>query len=403
MLRRLSVTITVTLFCLVAPSLTLAETRQPTPRDQFAPNPLEINVPDPLLPQKPDNQPLTSQEKQQLEIALAELTAQAAAKLQTGDKPGAFEIWNRELRLRRALGSQAEVEALSRVGAIAWSQNERQEVQYITQRLQTIQKQTQLQTPPDIELLRSLGQAFQQVRSPKNSLDVYNQVLIAVREKQDVTAEVETLKTIAEVHLGWLDYTNAAATYEELLRIASSKSDRLSEVRYLQQLAYIYDQSKQTQSALTTKTKLAELYQSQNNPENLLQFSALQLSIGEDYEALLQTDAAFKAYQQAYQTAWGLQQYARAGDALRKLIPLYRRSGQIDNALTATQTLIDIEQKFANNFYGLMKAYDELGQIYQERKNYPQAREAFQKGLEVAQQLRYQEAYFTKKLQEVNQ
>jgi tetratricopeptide (TPR) repeat protein len=407
MLRRLNITITAIVFWLLgwlaASSLTLAESRQPKPPDKFAPNPLEINVPDPLLPQKPDNQPLSAEEKQKLEIALSELNAQAAARLQAGDKLGAFEIWNRELRLRRALGAVAEVQALSRVGAIAWSQNERPQVQYITQRLQTIQKQAQVQTPPDLELLRSLGQAFGQVRSPKNALDAYNQLLIAVRENKDATAEVETLTSIAEVHLGWLDYPSAAATYEELLRIATTKGDRVGEVTYLQQLVSIYDQSNQAQQGLTAKTKLAEVYQKQNNPENLLQLPALQLSMGEDYEALGQTDAAFKVYEQAYQSAWSLQQYARSGDALRKLIALYRREGQIDNAIKATQTLIGIEEKFANNFYGLMKAYDQLGQIYQERKDYRQAREAFQKGLEVAQQLRYQEAYFTKKLEEVNQ
>ena len=59
--------------------------------------------------------------------------------MQAGDTEQAFKIWNRELRLRRYLGMLSEIQALERVGGIAYTKNNRQQIGYITQRLQTIQ------------------------------------------------------------------------------------------------------------------------------------------------------------------------------------------------------------------------------------------------------------------------
>lgn len=405
MLRRLSVTITATAtLCLLCSSPTLAASKKPTQPDKFPPNPLEITAPDPLLPRSPkDKQPLTPQERQNLEPALDELNQQAAATLQAGDKITAFDIWNRELRLRRYLGSLAEVQALSRVGEIAWRENERQEVQYITQRLQAIQKETKSQNTADLQLLQALGQAYQQVRSPKEALPVYDQILAAVRQRGDSAAEVNTLKTIGELHLGWFDYASAATTYEQLLTLADSRGDRLNKIAYLQQLAYIYKQTKQPEQALKIRNKLAEVYQQENN---LIQLSALKQAIASDYESLARENPsllqeAFKNYQEAYTTAWQLEQYVHAGEALQKLIALYRSQGQVEEALQASQILLQAEERSAN-FYGLMNAYDQIGQIHLQRKDYPQARTAFQKGLEIAQQLNYDEGYFTQQIQKLS-
>ena len=110
---------------------------------------------------------------------------------------------------------------------------------------------------------------------------------------------------------------------------------------------------------------------------------------------------AFKNYQQAYTSAWQLEQYVRASEALQKLIALYRSQGQTEDALQTTQILVQAEEQ-AHNFYGLMNAYDQIGQIQLQRKNNPQALEAFRKGLEFAQQLRYNEAYFTQQIQKAS-
>ncbi len=326
------------------------------------------------------------------------MNQQAAAKLAAGDRVGAFDTWNRELRLRRVLGFLEEVAALSRVGAIAWRENQRAEVQVITRRLQEVQQQTKAE-PTAIQLLQSLGTAFEQVRSPKSAVEVYTQILAAARQRQDQAAEEATLKTIAELHLSWFEYELSATTYQELLRLARARSNRLNEITYLQELAYIYRQANQHQKAVEVRQQLAELYL---NEEQFTQVPALRLAIATDYESLGQLQQAFQNYQEAYASAWSLQQYARAGSALRNLIALYRSQKQIDDALKTSQILLEADQRAAN-IYGMMNTYDQIGQIYLEGGKYSEALAAFQSGLELATQLKYQEPYFTQQIEQLNQ
>ena len=390
-LLHLSVVTAVCWFCLSYMAVAKSVKAKP---DRFPVNPLEITTPDPLLPQS--SQPLSPQESQALTVALDSLDAEAAAKLKAGDKVGGFEIWNRELRLRRALGPLAEVEALGRVGAIAWSQNQKTEVRIITERLRAIQLQTSKSQQVDFQLLQALALAYQQVRSLQPAIDLYQQILTVQRQQQPAAVET-TLQTLAELNLSWFDYPSAAANYEELLRLARAEGDRVSEATYLQQLAYIYDQAKQPQQAVKVKQQLLELDQ-----KDFTQVPALQMAIASDYEVLGQSEQAFQNYQAAYKSAWALQQYYRAGDALRKLIELYRSRRQISAALEASQILLDTDQ-LADNAYGMMNTYDQIGQIQTEAGNYSEALAAFQKGLEIAKQLQYQEKYFAQQIEQVNQ
>ncbi|MBE9192145.1 tetratricopeptide repeat protein [Gloeocapsopsis crepidinum LEGE 06123] len=376
-------------------SIALAQRQESS--SNASPNPLEITTPDPLLPRP--NQPLSPQERQSLATALDQLNIQAQAQLAAGNSIGAFEIWNRELRLRRALGALAEVQALGRVGAIAWSENETTQVQIITRRLQAIQQQAQSQPTVDLTLLRSLGYAYQQVRSPQQAIEVYKQILALERQAQNTVAADNTLRTIAELHLSWFDYSQAAKSYEELRNLANTRGNRVSEVTYLQQLAYIYDRARQYQQAITVKQRLADLYL---NEAQFTQVPALRLAIASDYQALGQTQQAFENYQEAYASAWSLRQYARAGDALRRLIVLYRSQGQFAEALQTSQILLEADNKAAN-FYGLMNTYDQIGQIHLQNGDENAALTAFEQGLAIAQQLQYQQPYFTQQIQQIQQ
>ena len=179
--------------------------------------------------------------------------------------------------------------------------------------------------------------------------------------------------------------------------MARTQGDRLGEATYLQQLAYIYDQAKQPQQAVKVKQQLLEISQ-----KDVTQVPALQMAIASDYEALGQSEQAFQNYQAAYKSAWALQQYYRAGDALRKLIELYRSRQQRQAALDTSQILLDADQ-LADNVYGIMNTYDQIGQIQLEGCNYSAALAAFQKGLEIAKQLQYQEKYFAQQIEQVNQ
>ncbi|WP_413172073.1 tetratricopeptide repeat protein [Anabaena azotica] len=400
MLRRFSVIVATFIFWHLCSFVTLAEGKKPEEMDKFPPGPLEMTTPDPLVRGSVDKQPLTLEELQKLETSLDELNQEATTTLQAGDKLSAFEIWNRELRLRRFLGSLAEVQALSRVGAIAWNENERQQVKYITQRLQVIEKQMLKQTSTDLELWRSLGEAYQNIRVPKLAVGAYQQILTLFRQQNNTTSELETLNKIGELHLSWFDYSQAATTYQELLNFAISQGDRPNEIKYLQQLVYIFEKAKQHQQAINVLSKLAAIYTSD---DNLTQIPALKIAIAENYQSLAQENPnflqeAFNKYQEAYVTAWQSQQYVTASEALQKLIKLYSSQNQIDEALQTSQILLETET-LATNFYGLMQAYDQIGQLYLEKKEDAKALTAFQQGLKIAQQLKYQETYFAQKIE----
>ena len=93
-------------------SNTLAKEKKIEDLDKFPPSPLEITITDPILPNIPDKRELTLTELQKLKTDLDGLNQEAQVTLQGEDKKKAFEIWNRELRLRRFLGTLSEVEAL---------------------------------------------------------------------------------------------------------------------------------------------------------------------------------------------------------------------------------------------------------------------------------------------------
>ncbi|MBV9389427.1 MAG: tetratricopeptide repeat protein [Chroococcidiopsidaceae cyanobacterium CP_BM_ER_R8_30] len=386
-------------FLLCCSSAALAQSGQ-AKSEPLPLNPLERRTPDILLPNSKTNQPLTPAERQKLEAGLDNLDAFAQARLEAGDTIAAFDFWNRELRLRQALGPMAEVQALSRVGAIAWSHNQTHEVQIITQRLKVIQQQASVQLVDNPELWQELGQAYQQLRDPQQALQVYQRILdIERRQKEDVATQSETLKTIAQLHLEWFEYPQAAAVYEELLKIARTQGDHVSEESALQQLAYIYGQANQPQKALAVKQQLAEFYL---NEKDITQLPRLKLGIASNYASLGQVEAAFKNYREAYASAWSLQQYYLAAEALQKLIALYRSNGQTNAALETSQILLEADSR-SGDYYGMMNAYDQIGQIYVKIGDYPKAKAAFQNGLKFAQQLQYQENYFTQQIEQVSQ
>jgi len=404
---------------LCAGSIASAQTNPPG-LDQFSPNPLEITTPDPLTPA---SESLSSTQRDELTAALEELNLEAVAKLQAGDGAGAFEIWFRELRLRRYLGPAAEIAALSRVGSVAWSNSKNLELQLITKRLQAIQKQVKSQVPVNTELLPALAAAFQQVRAKGPTVEVYQEILENARQNQDILAEGQILKTIALIHINWLSYDKAALVYEELATLIQENRALFAansgvpnsavvagngappqpvtpptEVDTLRQLAYVYQQSKQPLKAIAAREKLTSVYLNLQNPSAI---PALKFAIASDYQTIGQINLAAQYYQETYNLAVPIQQYAQASEALEKLALLYRSQKQWEPTLRIYQMQLLLEER-AYNFYGLMNAYDNIGQVYQEMTAYDKALEAYQKGLEVAKRLGHRQEYFAKKVQKVN-
>ncbi|MEG4092777.1 tetratricopeptide repeat protein [Microcoleus sp. Pol12A6] len=404
---------------LCAGSIASAQTNPPG-LDQFSPNPLEITTPDPLAPA---NESLSSTQRDELTAALEQLNLEAAAKLEAGDGAGAFEIWFRELRLRRYLGPAAEIAALSRVGNVAWSNGKNLELQLITKRLQAIQKEVKSQVPLNTELLPAFAAAFQQVRAKGPTVEVYQEILENARQNEDILAQGQILKAIALIHVNWLSYDKAASVYEELATLIQENRALFAansavpnsavvagngappqpvtpptEVDTLRQLAYVYQQSKQPLKAIAAREKLASVYLNLQNPSAI---PPLKIAIASDYQTIGQINLAAQYYQEAYNLAVPIQQYAQASEALDKLALLYRAQKQWEQTLRIYQMQLLLEER-AYNFYGLMNTYDNIGQVYQEMKAYDKALESYQKGLDVAKKLGHRQEYFAKKIQKVN-
>ena len=397
---------------------------KPNP-DEFPPNPLEITVPDPLLPQAASQRPLSELERKQLALTLDGLNNQAAEKLKQRDRVGAFAIWYRELRLRRSLGVLEEVTALGRVGAIAWKESLTTEVRWITKRLDAILAQSQLPSATTststsdailinsaatgnaalssgdranrIAVLEALGLAYQQVRLPQPAVSIYQQILTDAKQRRDEKKVDETLITLGKLHLNWFDYPNAAAAYQELATRAKARSDRPNEIIYLTQLAYVYEQAKQPEQAIAAQQKLVALYEKLPDPSLI---PALKIKIADNYRLLARPDQAEQNYQSAYQLAQPTLQLAYASEALQKLGALYRANDRLDAALKVFDYLVSLEQQ-SYNLYGMMNAYDQIGQIQLARKQEQQALIAFRQGLGLAKQLKYRQDYFTAQIQKI--
>jgi tetratricopeptide (TPR) repeat protein len=382
-------------FCLLIVSVSGDFAIAQTQRFRFG-NPLEVNVPDPLLPQ--GDLPLSPSDKDRLQKATDDLNNQATNLLQEDKEEEAFDLWYRELRLRRQLGQLEEVPALGRVGEIAWQKNRKTDLQIISNRLKAIEQEASTKQKLESDLLQVLGKAYQQLRELDLALAIYQKLLVNVRQNKNIEAQKETLKIIGQLNLSRFDYANAAQVYEELLAIAKTEEDTLNQGIYLNQLAEIYQESSQPANGLKVKLQLAETYDKQSKNRELAE---LKLSIANDYQLLDRPEPASENYREAFQLAWSLQDFALASQALNKLGYLYQQYQQIDAALQIYQQLIKVEQK-AYNFYGLMNTYDRLGQIYLEQNNYALALNSFRKGLEIAKSLNYQEDYFLAKIAQVD-
>ena len=364
------------------------------------PNPSLLDLPAQPHPNIPlIDRPLTPLERRQLGESLDAMNSQAQALLNQGKETEAFNIWYEELRLRRYLGLLSETEALGRVGAVAWNRTRTEDVRIITQRLREIQQQAEIENTLQGELLNALTTSYEQLHSLDDILSMYKKLLETARATGDLTTQESLLSKIGQVYLSRFDYSQAAPIYEELLKMAQGRGDSLQEGIYLQKLAQIYSEALQPQNAVRIKESLVDNYL---KTQKVKAIPDLKILIGIDYEALKELEKASQNYQEAYSLAWALQQYGISGEALKKLGELYQKNQQEDYALQIFQELIKVEQK-GYNYYGLMNTYDKIGDIYRNKKNYSEAISAFQKGLELARSIGYQENYFINKINQTNQ
>ena len=361
------------------------------------PDPLDLKQypPDPLIPSQI---PFTPLQRRKLIEALDKLNSEAQAQADAGNLEAAFEIWYRELRGRQSLETLGEIDALGRVGGIAWEKNRKEELAVIHHRLDVIQKAQNGNLTP--EILTAFSKAYKQMRSLDDSIQIYQQIRNTARKKNNIKAEKRASNILGELYLAKFDYINAAETYELLLAQAQTEQNSYDEGIYLEKLAEIYTKSSLPENAVKIKERLVNHYFTDQKIELI---SDLKVAIGDDYATLNQPEKASQNYQEAFTLSWSLQQYGAASLALKKLATLYKNHNQPNYALQIYQKLLKVEQQSYNN-YGLMKVYEAIGQIYQEAKQYPPALRAYQQALTLARSLKYEdgEDYFVNQIQTIN-
>ncbi len=252
----------------------------------------------------------------------------------------------------------------------------------------------------EVSLLDALGFAYQQVRLPQTAVKIYQQLLAEARRRNDAFKLESTLITLGQLHLAWFDYGSAATPYQELLVRSRSRRDPINFPLYLDRLAYIHEQAKQPAQAIPYQEQLITFHQTSLGDAKLI--PALTLKIADNHRRLTQLDQAETNYQLAYKLAIPLLQFAHAADALKKLGDLYRANDRLDSALRMYAFLVEIEKQ-AYNTYGVMDAYDQMGQVHLLRKEYPEAIAAFQQALPLAQQLKFREEYFASRIQKASE
>ncbi len=251
-----------------------------------------------------------------------------------------------------------------------------------------------------VSLLDALGFAYQQVRLPQTAVKIYQQLLAEARQRKDAFKLESTLITLGQLHLSWFDYGSAVQPYQELLARSRDRRDPINFPLYLDRLAYIHEQAKQPAQAIPYQEQLITFHQTALGDAKLI--PALTLKIADNHRRLTQLDQAETNYQLAYKLAIPLLQFAHAADALKKLGDLYRANDRLDSALRMYAFLVEIERQ-AYNTYGVMDAYDQMGQVHLLRKEYPEAIAAFQQALPLAQQLKFREDYFATRIQKASE
>ncbi len=377
-------------------SLFWLETRLVYAQDSSIANPLENNDSDPL--HNPDR-PLSELEINNLNEAVKQLQQQGETLYKQGQIDAAFQTWYRELRLKRKLGKLTEVETLARVGGIAWQNNRKEDLKNIDNRLINIETESSSELTQNLELLNALGDAYRGIRSLDRAIIIYQKILTHAREKQDVNSEQITLETIGKLYLAKFDYPSAIEPYEKLLIIAKSQNNSVNEEIYLLQLVNIYSQISQPEKSLTIKQQLLEKYRDSQQNELI---PKLQITIADEYRTLDRPTEADRTYQEAFNLAWSLEQYAVATETLNKLGSFYLAYNEQESALQVYEELLKVEEQ-TKNYYGSTNTYDRIGQIHLRSKNYDRALIAFERGLNIAKSLKYREDYFTKQIEIIKQ
>ncbi|MEY2984480.1 MAG: hypothetical protein RLZZ568_1097, partial [Cyanobacteriota bacterium] len=356
---------------------------KPPPQDPSE-NPLDRRLfpPDALLPSSPPQTPL---QRRRLRETLDALDRQALALDQVGKTDEAFAVWYRSLRGRQWLGELAEIDALGRVGNIAWEKNRSADVAIISKRLDLLQTTLTKQVAMTPALLTAFAQAYRQLHSLDSAIAVYQTIRQAAKQEEDDRRENQALSMLGALYLAKFNYPAAAETYEVLLARAVAANQTHDEGIYLQKLGDIYQQASQPDNAIRIKDQLVERHL---QAQQISLIPDLKIAIADHYLALEAAEQASQTYQEAYTLAWSIQQLSTAAIALDKLGDLYRDKGQANYALEIYKRLLQVQQH-SYNHYGMMSTYEKIAHLYLNAQQPTPALTAYQQALTLARSLQH--------------
>ena len=351
--------------------------------------------PDPILPTALLQRSPSPLERITIRETAEQLDQDARQQLAANETDRAFDLWFRALNLQRVLGKNAEIIALGEVAEQAWEAGEKIELQAITQRLQTLEKDLKAQgnwlSPEAIVL----GISYQQARDLSSANRLYEYQLAEAQRTNNSATISAVLTQLIQVQWGALNYPLAAKYTQQQLEILRSqpatRSGLLEERSLLQSLSFFYQQTEDYLSAVTILKEAISLTLDLGLDAEV---APLQVSLAE--AQILSGDglSATDTYRQAYLKAQQQQQFYLAQDILFALGQLREQRGELAEAIQVYEILRQVH-RYSSNLLGLLESYDRLGQLYLQINNPQLASEQFQKGLELSKRLGYREAEFT--------
>jgi tetratricopeptide (TPR) repeat protein len=329
-----------------------------------------------------------------LEGQLDQLAIQAETAYQLGETDRAFEIWVREVRLRRILGYEAELAAMQRISVRVWEASRTQTAQLLTLRLEAIQADLLGQAPPDLALVAALAAAFEGLQDIDSALAVYDTLLDNATQSGDVAQQIQLLERMGDLQSRWFRFEAAAASYNRLLNLlgGSAPSRRLA---YLEQAIYTHENAGQLPRAITFQRELLRYYDGQGN---LGARVPLQLAIARNYRDVERFDLAWVYYQSTYSLALELKHVGYARDVLADLTEIYG----VLNRPADVQYLLEQQlavERLSYGGYGIMTVFAQLGQFHEVQGDIPAAIAAYREGLIFATYLDHRQAFFLNRIQ----
>ncbi|WP_156119892.1 hypothetical protein [Leptolyngbya sp. KIOST-1] len=368
---------------------TLAQALPPAVRFPFLADPLQDNPLDPLLPRPLVSRPPSPLELYALDQSLDQLALEAETLAQAGDLAEARIIWRREIRLRRLLGVERELAAIDRVGQWLRDRTATQDLQLYAVRLDEIR--ADLVLPADQALLERMANTYVVLGAIDAAADIRRDLAEAARLATNGTEYRRQLEILAALRADWFQFAEAAAAYSELVALNPADLNPEAERRYLSLQAENLEQAQDPAGAIALQQRLLRLYQ---EDESLWpQIPPLQHRVAQNYLALNDVANAARQLQVAYTNAIDQEQVEVAANAINDLAAIYKTLGRWTDVGYLYEQLL-VVQRQAHSAYGMMAAYDELGQVHEQLGATSSALAAYREGLVLARVLGTRQAYF---------